>query len=50
MTTEIGRGDADLLDLLPSAVKRRGGLPEFWVPTRAEIEPVPIDNTIQCWL
>jgi hypothetical protein len=43
-------GLADLLDLLRLAVRHRGGLPEFWVPTRAEIEPHVIDNTIQCWL
>ena len=43
-------GLADLLDLLPMALRRGGGLPEFWVPTRAEIEPYAIDNTIQCWL
>jgi transcriptional regulator with XRE-family HTH domain len=41
---------ADLRDLLRLAVRRRGGLPEFWVPTRTEIEPVPVDDTIQCWL
>ena len=44
-------GLADLLDLLRLAVVHRGGgWPEFWVPTRAEIEPCVIDNTIQCWL
>jgi hypothetical protein len=30
-------------------VAHRRGWPEFWVPTGGEIEPVPIDNTIQCW-
>jgi hypothetical protein len=43
-------GLADLRDLLPLAVRRGGGWREFWVPTRAEIEPYVIDNTIQCWL
>jgi hypothetical protein len=43
-------GLADLLDLLKLAVRRGGGLPMFWVPTRTEIEPYVIDNTIQCWL
>jgi hypothetical protein len=38
----------DLLDKLRLAVAHRRGWPEFWVPTRAEIQPVPIDNTIQC--
>jgi hypothetical protein len=43
-------GLADLLDLLRLAVRRGGGLPEFWVPTRAEIEPYVMDDAIQCWL
>jgi hypothetical protein len=43
-------GLADLLEMLRLAVRRGGGLPEFWVPTRAEIEPYIINNTIQCWL
>jgi hypothetical protein len=44
-------GLADLLDLLRLAVRHRRGWPEFWVPTRPpEIEPVAIDDTIQCWL
>ena len=43
-------GLADLLDLLRLAVRRGGGLPQFWVPTRAEIEPYVMDDAIQCWL
>jgi hypothetical protein len=41
---------ADLLELLRLAVRRGGGWREFWVPTRTEIEPHVIDNTIQCSL
>jgi hypothetical protein len=40
----------ELLEKLRLAVAHRSGWPEFWVPSRAEIEPVPIDGTIQCWL
>jgi hypothetical protein len=40
----------ELLEKLRLAVAHRRGRPEFWVPTRAEIEPIPIDDTIQCWL
>jgi hypothetical protein len=40
----------DLLDKLRLAVAHRTGWPEFWVPTRPEIEPIPIDDTIQCWI
>jgi hypothetical protein len=40
----------ELLEKLKLAVAHRSGSPEFWVPTRDEIEPVPINGTIQCWL
>jgi hypothetical protein len=40
----------ELLEKLRFAVVHRSGWPEFWVPTRSEIEPIPIDDTIQCWL
>ena len=43
-------GLGDLLDKLRLAVAHRRGWPEFWIPTRQEIEPVPVDDTIQCWL
>jgi hypothetical protein len=43
-------GRAELLEKLRLAVAHRSGWPEFWVPTRDEIRPVPIDDTIQCWL
>jgi hypothetical protein len=36
----------ELLDKLRLAVAHRRGWPEFWVPTRLEIEPVPIDDVI----
>jgi len=39
----------DLMDILQKARVRRGW-PQFWVPTRREIEPVPLDDTVQCWL
>jgi transcriptional regulator with XRE-family HTH domain len=41
---------ADLLDKLSLAVAHRKSWPEFWVPTRSEIKPAPINGTIQCWL
>jgi hypothetical protein len=41
---------ADLLEVLRLAVAHRRSWPEFWVPTRPEIAPVPIDGTIQCWV
>jgi hypothetical protein len=40
----------DLRDQLSLAVAHRRAYPEFWVPTQTEIEPAPIDDTIQCWL
>jgi hypothetical protein len=40
----------ELLNKLSLAVSHRRGWPEFWVPTRPEIEPHVIDDTIQCWL
>jgi hypothetical protein len=40
----------ELLDKLRLTVAHRSNWPEFWVPTRPEIEPVPINDTIQCWL
>jgi hypothetical protein len=40
----------ELRDKLSLAVAHRRGWPEFWVPTRPEIEPRIIDDTIQCWL
>jgi hypothetical protein len=39
----------ELRDKLSLAVAHRRGWPEFWVPTGTEIEPVPIDSTVQCW-
>lgn len=32
------------------SVVRRTGWPPFWYPTRAGIEPYPIDSAIECWL
>jgi transcriptional regulator with XRE-family HTH domain len=44
-------GLADLLDRLRLAVAHHSGTwRQFWIPTRREIEPVPVDDTIQCWL
>jgi hypothetical protein len=40
----------ELRDKLELAVAHWGNWPEFWVPTRDEIRPVPIDGTVQCWL
>jgi transcriptional regulator with XRE-family HTH domain len=41
---------AELRDKLELAVAHRRNWPEFWVPTRDEIKPVVVDDTIQCWL
>jgi hypothetical protein len=41
---------SDLLNKLRLVAQRRSSWPQFWVPTREEIEPVPIDDVVQCWL
>jgi hypothetical protein len=41
---------ADLLGRLRQAVVRHTGWPEFWVPTREEIQPHPVGDAIQCWI
>jgi hypothetical protein len=41
---------ADLLEALRLAVTPRRNWPEFWAFTGPEIAPIPIDDTIQCWL
>jgi hypothetical protein len=40
----------DLLDILRRAVVRPHGWPEFWVPPYPELEPIPFENGIECWL
>jgi len=41
---------ARLPEVLRSSVVRHSGWPPFWYPTRAGIEPYPIDGSIECWL
>lgn len=41
---------ADLLEMLRQAVGRHSSWPEFWVPTRRELEPVVFDDAIDCWI
>lgn len=37
-------------EMLRASVVRHTGWPPFWYPTRAGIEPYPIDGTVECWL
>lgn len=43
-------GLGDLRNQLELAVAHRRGWPQFWIPTRREWQPRPVDDTIQCWL
>lgn len=43
-------GFARFPELLRSSVVRHTGWPPFWYPTRAGIEPYPIDGVVECWL
>lgn len=35
--------------VLKDSVVHHTGWPPFWYPTRNEIEPYPIDGTVECW-
>lgn len=37
-------------EVLRASVVRHTGWPPFWYPTRAGIEPYPIDGAVECWL
>ena len=39
-----------LSEIIRSSSVRYTGWPPFWYPTRAEIEPYPIDGVVECWL
>lgn len=41
---------AQLPEALQRSVVRHTGWPPFWYPTRAGIEPYPIDGAVECWL
>ena len=43
-------GPAQLPEVLRASVVRHTGWPPFWFPTRAGIEPYPIDSLVECWL
>jgi hypothetical protein len=38
------------LERLRAGVIRHSGWPPFWVPTRAEIQPYPYNDSVECWL
>jgi hypothetical protein len=40
----------ELKDAITRAKVRHTGWPEFWVPSRAEIQPYLHDGNIECWL
>ena len=37
-------------DVIRASVVRHTGWPPFWYPTRPEIEPYPVNGTVECWL
>lgn len=37
-------------EVLRASVVRHTGWPPFWYPTKAGIEPYPIDGAVECWL
>jgi hypothetical protein len=41
---------AQFPEVLRASVVRYTGWPPFWYPTRAGIEPYPIDGAVECWL
>jgi hypothetical protein len=41
---------AELPDVLRASIVRHTGWPPFWVPTRQDIAPYPLDGAIECWL
>ncbi|MCY4241938.1 MAG: hypothetical protein OXD36_09370 [Rhodobacter sp.] len=41
---------ARLPEALKESVVRLTGWPPFWYPTRAGIEPYPMDGAVECWL
>lgn len=41
---------AQLPEVLRASVVRHTGWPPFWYPTRAGIEPYPVDGVVECWL
>lgn len=41
---------AQFPEVLRRSVVRHTGWPPFWYPTRAGIEPYPIDGAVECWL
>jgi transcriptional regulator with XRE-family HTH domain len=40
----------DLLNTLRQCEQRFTGWPQFWVPTREEIQPAVVDDHIECWI
>ena len=43
-------GIGALPEVLRASVVRHTGWPPFWYPSRAGIEPYPIDGVVECWL
>lgn len=41
---------AQFPEVLRRSAVRHTGWPPFWFPTRAGIEPYPIDGAVECWL
>lgn len=41
---------AGLPDVLRESVVRLTGWPPFWLPTRSDIAPYPLDESIECWI
>lgn len=41
---------ARLPDLLTASAVRYTGWPPFWLPTRPDIAPYPLDEAIECWI
>lgn len=37
-------------EVLKASVVRHTGWPPFWYPTRAGVEPYPIEGAVECWL
>jgi transcriptional regulator with XRE-family HTH domain len=43
-------GLRELLALLRRAVVRYTGWPAFWIPDKPDLEPYPMDDSLECWL
>jgi len=44
------RRGQELIDMLRQAKVRHTGWPEWWVPTKQDIEPYPHGDNIECWI